>query len=427
MVFPMQMEDLSQFAILYDAFCGPRENRGPKRRLEEILDYDLDFNVLNNALTSDTFRPDVKRARNNYIPKELSLPYAQFGMTLLDTGPSLEIPAFGKDGTEEVAGKFDLIINSLTSLYNRESAPLEPNHLLFHFQGLNSIPYALGENNPACDPLKALIQIQVYEECEKVPLDDGVFHSCNDLEKEMRLTTKVQESYSLRFGHMNMDPLATLVSFKELRKHIKSSNEILRSQYASLLRNQSYISLKDKVVEQHGPNSVVALMVHMRSPEVFLNTFVPRGVLSSKTTGKHIEEPYQGKVTLQTQGLLNIDIEDGDQHLQQGSMLSSAYLYLIIEMKELVPGDSKFNFPWIRMFLTNRTVDAVTDDIVIESGGICTPARNGKLTKTIVFTLGRLRVGPHHVHDPCDIESKQRSQFDLLLSNKLPEYIVFSK
>ena len=332
MVFPMQMEDLSQFAILYDAFCGPRENRGPKRRLEELLDYDLDFNVFNNALRSETFRPDVKRARNNYIPKELSLPYAQFGMTLLDTGPSLEIPAFGKDGTEEVAGKFDLIINSLTSLYNRESAPLEPNHLLFHFQGLNSIPYALGENNPACDPLKALIQIQVYEECEKVPLDDGVFHSCNDLEKEMRLTTNVQESYSLRFGHMNMDPLATLVSFKELRKHIKSSNEILRSQYASLLRNQSYISLKDKVVEQHGPNSVVALIVHMRSPEVFLNTFVPQGVLSSKTTGKHIEEPYQGKVTLQTQGLLNIDIEDGDQHLQQGSMLSSAYLYLIIEM-----------------------------------------------------------------------------------------------
>ena len=422
-----EMDKLCDFAVLYDSFCGPRENRGIKRRLEEILDYDLNFGILDDIISSDLFRPDIKNARDNYVPQELSLPNAKFGIGLLENGPDLDIPAFGKDPTEELAGKFDLMVNSLTSLYNRESMPLEPNHLMFHFQGLKRIPYCLGENHVPCNPLKTLIQMQVYEECDHIHLDDGNLHLCNDLEQEIRLMDKVQESYSVLFGHAEMDPLATLVSFKQLRKHTEKSNDILRSQYASLLRNETYIGLKKKVVEQHRPDSIVALMVHLLSPEALLDTFIPRGILSSRTTGNQQDGPHMGKVTLQTQGLLNVDIEDGDEHLPLGSMLSSAFLYLIIEMRELVPGDHKFNYPWIRMLLTNETSDQVAEDILTESKGKCVLSRNGNLTSTIIVTVGKLRVGPHHVHDPCEVDAKQFSQFDILLSQISPKQIVFSK
>ena len=438
----MSLDNVAHLAMVYDAFCGPSSNKekGVKRRLEEILDYDLNFCMLDKTISSNSYRPDIKRSRDMYMKEELtseiSLPYMARGKELLGDPsgivklPNLSVPAFGRDSTIEVAGKFDLVLNTVTSLYTENCGPMEANHLLFQYMGLKRIPYSLGEKHPNGDPLKSIIQMEIYDERHEIRLDDGIAFTCNELEKEMRLMNRVHEEYSLRFGNLHVDPLATLISYRQLKNHIEETNHILQSQYLSSLRNESYIELKQKVVNQHRPNSVAALMVQIQSPEMFYDTFFPRGILSSNSTGKTVPfcdgKAYEGILTLQTTGLLNIDIEDGDQHMLQGSVLSSGFLYLIVEMKQLVPGDYKFNYPGIRMLLTDKTKEMVTQDILLETKGRCHLSRSGKLTKTIIKPVGKLSVGPHNVHDPCHVDARQYSQFDLLLSHCSPQFVIFT-
>ena len=145
---------LTNLAMLYDAFCGPSANKekGVKRHLEEILDYDLNFCMVDKTISSDMYRPDIKRSRDMYMREELtseiSLPYMAQGKELLGDPsqivklPNLSVPAFGRDPTIEVAGKFDLVLNTVTSLYDDNCGPIEANHLLFQYMGLKRIPYS---------------------------------------------------------------------------------------------------------------------------------------------------------------------------------------------------------------------------------------------------------------------------------------------
>lgn len=410
------------------------ENR--KFPLEEILNYDLNFCMIDKKVSSDDYRPDIKKARTMFTPFEFSLPYTSRNEELLSYGsgiiqlPDLSVPAFGKDPVEEVAGKFDLVMNTMTSLWKSKHGLLEPNQLIFQYAGLIRIPYSMGEKYPDNDPLKSIIHMEVYDDRDEIPQDDGLMYSCRQLEKEMRLMSRVNDAYSLRFGNLSVDPLATLVSFKQLKCHIEETNRMLHSQYVNLLRNETYTKLKEKVVDEHGPESVEALLLHIQSPGMFYDTFLPRGILSSKSTGKTVPfsngTAYEGIVTLQTTGMLNVDIENGDEHLSHGSTLSNGYLYLIIEMKSLVPGDFKFNYPSIRMYLTSKSVEMVADEILSNTRGRCHLSRNGKLTETIIKPLGKIHLGPHNVHDSCSVDTKQYTPFDILLTNSNTYHVIFS-
>ena len=419
---------LAHSAVSYSNFAGPSEaqnkkDAGKKRRLEEVLDLDLFLDCYGGLISTKRFRPDTSKALETFMQSQmgdgdLSLRYTHMGKELLNTVSArpiqfmpLEIPAFGTDPTDEVplVGKFDLIVNTLTPLYGKDSPPLEHNTLLFQFMGLNRTPYTLGEDQPNNDCLQIIIESQIYHHSD---LHEG--------ETEVRLLNSVEQAFWMHLGDTAADPISTLVPFGLLQKHITDSNELLKSQYGTQLFGEPYVNLKEKVVACHGPDSVVALMVHMDSPEMFYDCFVPRGICSSTCTGKTAPfcngAAYRGLVTLQTSGLLDIDLGDGDKHLSAGSYLDTAYLYLIVEMKQLVPKDVKFNYPWIRMLLTPRTVDQVVEDIVFESKSKCYSTRNGSLSSTVVKPLAKLRVGPHCVGDSFTKDSQQLSQFDLLMS-----------
>ena len=403
----------AKLAVLYDAFYGPHERRGEKRRLEEILDLNVKYLPLLDE------REDLKRARLSYVPHEIELPYTTrnlFGGNNLFNLPDLTVPAFGRD--DDLAGKFDLIQNKLTKL----STPLQPNHLAFQFMGLNRIPYTQGEFHLSGDPLKAAVQMEVYDQREEVPMDDGDMYSLRELQLESRLSKNVQANYNLLLGTPTVDPLATLITFPDLKKFQDEFNNIILSQYSKTMRGETYIRLKESVVEEHGADSVAALLVHMQSPQVFLDTFFPRGIFSSGF------QRLEGVVTLQTMGQLHVDIEDGDSHLMPGSMVSSgAVLYLVVQMQPLVDGECLFNYPAMKMVLSPKSTCQLADDILIRTKGRCHRTRSGKLSKTVIWPVGHLRAGPHHVYDPSKLEARQYSQFEILLGHVKPMYVTFSK
>lgn len=426
---------LARSAVDYSNFVEP-SSRDPrrKRRLEEVLELDLFIDGYDHLLSTKHFRPDTTKALESFMESQmkegdLSLKYTHMGRDLLNslgTRPirfvPLEVPAFGTDPTEEVplVGKFDLIANTLTPLYERDSPPMEHNCLLFQFMGLSRVAYAGGEEQPNNDVIQTVIESQVYGHEEGQMLDNGVIKSCKDIETEVRLLNLVEQAFWLHLGDTSVDPVSTLVPFGLLQKHIVDCNQQLKSQYSSELHAMSYTELKEKVVDHHGPDSVVALMVHMDSPEQFYDTFVPRGICSSTCTGKTTPycngAAYQGLVTLQVSGLMDVDIEDGDKHMSVGTSLDTAYLYLIVEMKQLVPHDPKFNYPWIRLLLTSKSIDQVQADLLLQTKGRCHLTRDSMLSTTIVKPIAKLRVGPHCVGDGFSRDCQQSSQFDLVLS-----------
>lgn len=426
-------------ALFEPAAAAGSGNPLKRRRLEEVLDLDLFVDGYDGVLSTKRYRPDTVRAlklfadlRGGDPGRDTALMYTRLGSQLLETvAPTpvrfapLDLPAFGTDPTEEVplVGKFDLIANTLTSLYDRDSPPLEHNCLLFQFMGLSRNCYARGVDQPGQDVLGMVIESQVYGGEREMVLDSGAHKSCKEIQTDVRLLKSVDDAFSLHLGDTSVDPVSTLVPFALLQRHIAESNEILRTQYSVELHGMSYTRLKEKVIEHHGPNSVVALMVHMDSPELFYDTFVPRGICSSTCTGKTTPHcngsAYSGTVTLQVSGLLDVDVEDGDKHMSLGTCMDTAFLYLVVEMKTLVPGDCKFNYPWIRLLLSSRTIDGIQEDIAVSSKGRCHPARDGTLSTTIIRPIAKLRVGPHCVTDAFSRDSQQMSQFDLVMSSNM--------
>lgn len=426
---------LAKCVVDHSHFAEP-SSRDPKRkrRLEEVLDLDLFIDGYDGMFSTKRFRPDTTKALESFMQSqmregELSLKYTHMGRELLDslgTRPiqfaPLEVPAFGTDPTDEVplVGKFDLIANTLTPLYERDSPPIEHNCLLFQFMGLSRVAYSGGEAQPNNDVIQTVIESQVYGQADAQILDNGVIKSCKDVETEVRLLNSVEQAFWLHLGDTSADPVSTLVPFGLLQKHIIDCNQTLKSQYSVELHGRSYTELKERVVDHHGPDSVIALMVHMDSPELFYDTFVPRGICSSTCTGKTAPycngAAYQGLVTLQVSGLLDVDVEDGDKHLSVGTSLDTAYLYLVVEMKQLVHNDPKFNFPWIRLLLTPKNIDQVQEDLLLQTEGRCHLTRDGMLSTAIIKPIAKLRVGPHCVGDGFSRDGQQSSQFDLVLS-----------
>ncbi len=415
---------LAQLASSYCNYQGPRSapdtGGGPirKRRLEEILDFDLEYGVLDRQLKSKMFRPDMYQSRSDYMQRqmnqgELSMPNTTLGHRLLGLQksghlvsiPSLSVPAFGMDPVDEIGGKFDLVMNTMTSLYNKHSPPLEHNKLLFHYVGLAQSPYAHGENQAPCDALGAMMSMDTRR-------------SRTDVETDVNTRRNVDEAFRLLLNGNEVNPVATLIPFDFLQKHIKDSNRKLECEYGTHMRNGQYSDLKSEVIRKSGCDSVVALMVHMESPEMFYNTFFPRGICSSTCTGRMLPS-RSGKfvVTLQTMGTLHVDVEDGDAHLRQGVSLDMAYLYLIIEMKQLVPLDDNFNFPWIRMLLTSKTVDQLEIDMLTEAEGMPVRSKTGQSVRSIIKPIARLRNGPYHVRHEDDRDARQHYQFDLMMES----------
>lgn len=416
-------------------FSGPPTRAMRKRRLEEVLE--LDLFLEKGPLSTKRYRPDTVKAIEDFMATQmkdgdLSLKYTHLGNELLNTLSArpihmmpLEIPAFGTDPTDEVplVGKFDLIANTLTPLYEKDSPPMENNSLLFQFMGLSRVSYTSGEEQPNNDVMQSIIESQVYTQEESALLDNGVTKSCPDLETDVRLLNAVDQAFWLHLGDTSADPIATLVPFSLLQKHIIDSNQILKSQYSVELHGRSYTSLKENVIGHHGPDSVVALMVHMESPELFLDTFVPRGICSTTCNGMTAPycdgAAYKGIVTLQTSGLLDVDIEDGDKHMAVGTYMDTANLYLIVEMRELVPNDHKFNYPWIRFLLTSRNIDQVHEDLLVKTNGRCHLTRDGMLSTSIIKPIAKMRVGPHCVRDGFSKDSQKLTQFDLVMSGNM--------
>ena len=186
------------------------------------------------------------------------------------------------------------------------------------------------------------------------------------------------------------------------------------------MRQESLTNLRDAVISQHGSDSIVALLLHIESPEKMATVFVPRGICSSISTGKTAayrdKSSYQGIVTMQTTGTLNVDVEDGEQHLQDGSVMNIANLYIIFQMKELVPNDFKFNFADVQFKLTSQSIDQLEEEILRETNGKCHLSRDGKLTKTIIGKIASLRVGPYRVQS--NGSSKQLYEFDIVMASK---------
>ena len=442
----MQSSLVAKIISNYDGFRGPTgavgTSSGPvrKRRLEEILDYNVEFGVLNGMLRSKRFRPDMASSRERYMQDEmsegeLSLPYTRRGQQLhgfqrghLMSIPHLSIPAFGTDPVEELPGKFDLVMNTITSLYTSTSPPIEHNKLLFQFMGLNQPPYAIGEERmDEEDALTTFIQMDVYSPEDSVLLGDGQRRERRDLVEDLHLRQEVDEAFRLHLTGKSMDPVATLIPFNLLQQHIMESNKILQSQYGNHMKGRSLSELKSEVIDQHGRDSVVALMIHMESPEMFYDTFLPRGICSSACTGKMVPSS-SGKfiVTLQTTGTLNVDVEDGDSCYEQGTMIDNAYLYLIVEMRELISCDDKFNYPWIRMLLTSKTLDQVESDLLLEVGGNCVKSKTGQVTRTVIKPIAKIRVGPYHVHHPNEKDARQHYQFDIIMNYRSGQHRLVS-
>ena len=403
----------------YSNFMGTNSNDNlKKRRLEEVLNYAVDVGFYNNLIPTKMFRPDIDKARQEYkIENELSMPYTIFDKDFKNT--QLQIPAFGKDNVEEISGKFDLITNTLTKFYDDDCAPLEHNKLLFHFIGIDNVPYSKGESQPEINIMKDVIEMNMYEKNKQLHMIDGRKVFGEDLESNIRLQKLVDESFRSQLVDKNVEPIATLIPFNILQKHIIDSNKILESQYGKLMRNSSMHDLKQNVIERHGSDSVVSVMLHMNSPEKFYDTFIPRGICSSIATGKNVPysngKAYGGIITIQTTGILHIDIEDGTSDYFTGDALDTAYLYLIIEMKELIPNDNKFNYPWIKMLLSPKTVQQLENDILINTKGICKKTRDGLLSTTLIKPIGKLCVGPYHVRDHNDKDGKQFAEFDIIM------------
>ena len=397
-----------------------------KRSYDTMNGLDIYTHIFETNLSSKHFKSDVEDAMKRYWPisqDNPSLLYSHFDKELLSenthsfvTLPKLlDIPAYGTDPVDEAQAKFDLVASTLTPLYTSTSHPIQPNMLLFHYTGLSTNPFATGEL------------------CPSVHTNKEYFDTCEDTEKQMRLQSKVEESFSLGMNHHTLDPLATILPYKELKKHIHFANDILRSQYAFTMRHESLTNLRDTVISQHGSDSIVSLMLHMESPEKFANAFVPRGFCSSISTGKtsayRDKSSYQGIVTMQTTGTLNVDVEDGEQHLQDGSVMNIANLYLIFQMNELVPNDFKFNFADVQLKLTSQSIDQLEEEILRETNGKCHLSRDGQLTKTIIQKIATLRVGPYRIQSNSYISSKQLHEFDIVMGSKPTgdRIVVFQK
>lgn len=398
-----------------------------KRDYAAMQGLDVYTDIFEKNISSKHFRWEIDDAMNRYMPisyNNPSLQYAHFGEQLLSTKPpsivslpSLIIPAFGIDPVDETQVKFDLVASTLTPLYNASSPSIGPNTLLFHFTGLCQEPFAEGEFCPTSDSLKRCLLSQSHFSGEK----------------ERNLLQQVDESFSFGMTHNAFDPLATILPYKVLQMHIKAANDIMRSQYASTMRHKDLNELREAVISQHGSDSIASLMLYMNSPTKMLDTFIPRGICSSISTGKTVayseRASYRGVVTMQTTGTLNMDVEDGDSHLPMGSQMNVANLYLIIEMKELVPNDCKFNYPSIQMKLTSQSIDELEEEKMRETGGRCYLSRNGQLTKTIIQPIATLRVGPYHVYGSSFLDSKQMHEFDITmgLQSSRPRYIAYQR
>lgn len=422
----MSYSSLAKLVTSYKNFYGPPNSSttGPikptsKRRREEVLGLDTEMGVYNKMFKPYMWRPEKKRARQSYMSQEmkdaeLSMPYFKRGKPYQDQRhlsslSKLSIPAFSGDHMDEFGGKLDLILNNITSLYGARS-PLEPFRLMFHYTGL--IKSNIGPGRDYMDDVRSVIERSVYE--------DDVDGNQANRERDVITRSEVHNAFRVHLADETVDPVVTMVPFSLLQTHIIDSNGILKSQYADLMKGLSLSELKARVVNQHGPDSVVSLMVQLNSPEDFYNTFNPRGILASKCTGRTTPfsngTPYQGLVTLQTAGTLHIDTEDGDDDLYEGDILDTATLYLVVEMKELVPNDNKFNYPWIRMLLTPKTIDQVESDIVMCQGGTCVKSRDGKNTKTIIKPIAQLRGSSYYASGSTSQYTKQLRDFSIIMN-----------
>lgn len=413
----------------YSNFMGNNSKDNlKKRRLEEILNYAVDVGLYGNLIPTKMFRPDIYKARKEYkIDHELDMPYTSLGKEFKYT--KLQIPAFGKDNVEEISGKFDLITNTLTKLYDDDCGPIEHNKLLFHFTGLDKVPYSKGECQPEMNVMKDIVEMNMYEKKKELHMIDGRKLLGEQLESTIRIQKIIDESFRTQLVDKDVEPVATLIPFNILQKHILESNRILESQYGKLMRNSSMEELQQSVIERHGPDSVVSLMLQMNSPEAFYDAFVPRGICSSIATGKNVPYSnglaYGGIITIQITGILHIDIEDGTSEYVRGDVFDTAYLYLIIEMKELITNDTKFNYPWIRMLLSPKTIEEIENDILINTRGICVTTRDGLPSKTLIKPIGKLCVGPFHVPDHGDRDARQLAEFDIIMSSRRLHSITF--
>ena len=436
----MSSSYIARLASNYKNFCGPPgstttapPNPTRKRRMEEILGFDVECGAHNKMFRSTNWRPDKAASRQRYMRDEMkdgeiSTPYLKRGQpfsskTHLASLSDFHVPAFSGDHLDEFAGKIDLIMNTLTSLYGSHSPPLEPNKLMFHYSGL--IKQQVGGCKDFMDDMTSVIEMGVYGQDS-----DG---RQTEREKNTWARTEVHNAFRVHLADQSVEPVVTLVPFPLLQTHIRESNEILKSHYVDLMRGASYSELKAKVVSKHGPDSVVSLMVQLQSPQDFMRAFVPRGILASRCTGRTTPfssgTTYQGLVTLQTSGTLHVDTEDGDHHCTQGDKLESATLYLIVEMKELVPNDEKFNYPWFRMLLTPQTIEQVESDIITQQSGVCVKSRNGARTKTIVKPIAQLRGNSYFVHTTSNTNTRQSREFSIIMSYRSsdPKLICFQQ
>ena len=429
---------LARLASNYRNFCGPPGSRTTtppnatsKRRMEEILGLDVECRAHNKMFRSSMWRPYKAASRKNYMRDEMkhgeiSTPYLNRGEPYdnkahLASLSDFHVPAFSGDHLDEFAGKVDLIMNTLTSLYGSQSPPLEPNKLMFHYTGL--IKSHVGEGRDFLDDMRSVIRTGVYGQDQ----DGGQA----DRERSMWTRSEVHDAYRVYLADQSVEPVVTIVPFPLLQTHITESNSILKAQYVDLMRGSSYSELKSRVVSQHGPESVVSLMVQLHSPEDFMRAFAPRGILASRCTGRTTPfsagTTYQGIVTLQTSGTLHVDTEDGDHHCQEGIKLETATLYLIVEMRKLVPNDDKFNYPWVRMLLTPKTVQQVESDIITQQNGCCVKSRDGARTKTIIKPIAQLRGSSYYVHGTGNTNARQNRDFSIIMSYRSsdPKLVCF--
>ena len=428
----MALNRFSELATSYSRFVGPpgaQSIGGPKRRLEEILGYDTEMQVFNKKLCSSMWQPQMALARQTYMSDQmrhgdLSMPYVQRQSPAtqhphgpLAPLPNLQIPAFGRDRIEDISGKFDLVMNTLTSLYASDAPPLEANKLLFHYTGLmKPCSFALKEE----DHIRTVIEKNMYGKGD------------NETEEhDVRGKLSVNEAFKVHMADRSVDPVVTLIPFNLLQQHIKESNKVLENQFVSQLRGRSYSDLKSAVLQQHGSHSVVSLLTQLNSPEEFYDTFLPRGILSSRCTGRTVPysngTPYQGVVTIQSLGTLQVDVEDGDHGYEVGTTLNTGTLYLIVEMRQLVANDDKFNYPWVQMLLTPKSFEQLEADILDEQSGRCVAARDGSRTKTIIKPIAQLKNGPYTVHAIGDVDARQYREFDIVmgLPSSEPRSVVF--
>jgi len=431
---------IARLASGYRNFCGPPTqvsnpppNPTRKRRMEEVLGLDVECGAYNKMFRSSKWRPDKVASRERYMKDEmregeLSTPYLKRGdpfhrSSHLAPLSDFNVPAFSGDHIDEFGGKIDLIMNTITSLYGPQSPPLEPNKLMFHYTGLIKSP--LGDGRDYVDDMKYVIEMGIY--------GDDLDGKQADRERNAWSRSEVHDAFRVHLADQSVEPVVTMLPFNMLQSHIKESNNILKAQYAALLKGASYSELKATVVNQHGADSVVALLVQMNSPEDFMRTFVPRGILASRCTGKTTPfssgTTYQGIVTLQTAGTLHVDTEDGDHHWMEGNKLETATLYLIVEMQRLVPHDDKFNYPFIRMLLTPKTTEQVEADIISQQGGKCVRTRDGGRSKTIIKPLAQLRGSSYYIHATTNANARQSREFSIIMAYQSsdPKYICFQE